>query len=252
MPTLTITTPEGLSLRQEIAGAGSRFVAALLDAILLGLLWTALVLAAVALSSADPTGIGRFAAGLAVGGVLLIALGYQFLFLYLWNGQTPGKRALRLRVKAADGHPASTFQLLMRSLIWIVDVVVFVPVSLGLYLIVLTPRRQRLGDIAAGTLVLREPTGETPREPYADETWSGLHPRHLSLTPALARRLRREDRRFLRELLTRRGVEREKREGLMGEAAAHYMERLGLTDDTSPRDTLKEVYLFLRDFPPEE
>jgi uncharacterized RDD family membrane protein YckC len=251
VPTLTITTPEGIVLHQEIAGAGSRFVAALLDGILLCLLWTMLLLVTMVLAQADPTGLGSFATGLALGGALLIALGYQFLCLHFMNGQTPGKRALGLRVKAADGHPASTFQLFMRSLIWIVDVLVFLPVSLGLYLIVLTPRRQRLGDLAAGTLVLREEQGEAPREPYEQETWSDLDPRRLPLTPALARRLRREDRQFLRELLTRRGVERDKREQLMSEAADLYRERLGLDDEVPARDTLKEVYLFLREFPPE-
>ncbi|MDP6518775.1 MAG: RDD family protein, partial [Planctomycetota bacterium] len=163
MATLTITTPEGLTLRQEIAGGGSRFVAALLDGLLLGTLWLLVLLGALGLAELDPTGLGRFAAGLATGGVILIAVGYQFVFQQLWNGQTPGKRALGLRVKDQYGHPASKFQLLMRSLLWVVDVVAMVPISVGLYLIILTPRHQRLGDLAAGTVVLREPPGENPR-----------------------------------------------------------------------------------------
>jgi uncharacterized RDD family membrane protein YckC len=250
VPTLTITTPEGLHLKQEIAGAGSRYVAALLDGILLGLLWLLMLLGAMGLAELDPTGVGRFAAGLATGGILLIAVAYQFVFAGLWNGQTPGKRALRLRIKSADGHPASKFQLLMRSLLWVVDVLVLVPVSVGLYLIVLTPRHQRLGDLAAGTLVLRDPPEEAPREPYEDETWESLSPRLLPLTPALTRRLTRSDREFLRELLTRRGVADDKRTELMEAACQHYREHLFLADSVSVRDSLKELYLFLREFPP--
>ena len=250
MATLTITTPEGLTLRQEIAGGGSRFVAALLDGLLLGTLWLLVLLGALGLAELDPTGLGRFAAGLATGGVILIAVGYQFVFQQLWNGQTPGKRALGLRVKDQYGHPASKFQLLMRSLLWVVDVVAMVPISVGLYLIILTPRHQRLGDLAAGTVVLREPPGENPREPYAEESWGSLPERLLSLSPASARRLTRADRDLLRELLTRRGLDDDKRADLMEAAAAHYRQRLTLDAAVPVRDTLKELYLFLREYPP--
>ena len=80
---------------------------------------------------------------------------YFFLFEWRWNGQTPGKRLLHLRVIKADGTPVSWIDVLLRNLARPIDA--FGPMGLiGLLLIFVTPRAQRLGDFMARTLVIHE------------------------------------------------------------------------------------------------
>ena len=81
--------------------------------------------------------------------------GYFFLFEGLWHGQTPGKRAQRLRVVRSDGHPMRGTQMFVRNLLRIVD---FMPAYylVGVITMIITGKSQRLGDLAAGTMVVRE------------------------------------------------------------------------------------------------
>jgi hypothetical protein len=90
----------------------------------------------------------------------------------LWNGQTPGKRWLKLRVIRDDGRPLTLWEAIARNLLRIADAVpgFVIPVySVGLIVIFLSARDQRLGDIFAGTVVIRERTDEAPT---FDETFS--------------------------------------------------------------------------------
>jgi hypothetical protein len=80
---------------------------------------------------------------------------YFFLFEWRWNGQTPGKRLLHLRVIKVDGAPVSWIDVLLRNLARPIDA--FGPMGLiGLLMIFVTPRAQRLGDLMARTLVIHE------------------------------------------------------------------------------------------------
>jgi len=94
--------------------------------------------------------------GLLVLLTLLVAWSYFIVLEWLWDGRTLGKRMFGLRVISADGSPASFTAVLVRNLLRIVD---FLPAfyGLGLLAIVLSSRSQRLGDLAAGTYVVRAP-----------------------------------------------------------------------------------------------
>src|SRR4029078_12520472 len=97
--------------------------------------------------SFDPSGVSGFVAGLVVGGGVLAILAYHVLYHAFWEGQTPGKRALGIRVLSAAGHPATLMKLVMRALLWPIDVLLTVPLPVGMIVIAATPKHQRLGDL---------------------------------------------------------------------------------------------------------
>lgn len=249
MVRLRIQTPEGIELEHEVAGLGSRFAAGLLDLLVLGslyLLLSLLVIGAVTFVQGFEA-VGTFVLGLLASGLILAATLYPLIFHLAWNGQTPGKRQLGLRVAAANGYPASTVQLVLRALILPVDLLLFVPAPLGLLLIGATPRCQRLGDLAAQTLVLRERKGAAEEEPWPDESWSTRVERGLDLVPGMAAHLSDEDLRLLRDVIVRRGLSEAHAARLYQRVARHYVERLGLEPKVSVRQALKELYLFARE-----
>src|SRR5204863_3794276 len=89
---------------------------------------------------------------------------YGGAFEAFWNGQTPGKRALGLRVVRTDGQPINALQAVMRNVLRAVDAMPLLPVGiflvptyqLGLFVSLLSDRYQRLGDLACGTMVVVE------------------------------------------------------------------------------------------------
>jgi uncharacterized RDD family membrane protein YckC len=144
---LVIATPEGVQLELTLAGLGSRFVAEVIDVVLEVLV---LALAAVALDIVGLLGIAVFAI-LAV----VVVFGYHPLFELCAGGRTPGKRRGGLRVVERGGGAIGVRASLVRNILRIVD---FLPALylIGSVAILVTPRNQRLGDLAGGTLVVRE------------------------------------------------------------------------------------------------
>ncbi len=149
---LELTTPEGVTLDLELAGVGSRALAGALDFIIqMMLLYGAIIVFL----------IGAFAGGgnpffvIATGVLAIVAvlIGYHVLFEVWVGGQTPGKRMIGLRVVRADGGPVGIAHSLIRTLLRIID---FLPslYAIGLVAIFATTRNQRLGDLAAGTVVI--------------------------------------------------------------------------------------------------
>ncbi|TDJ70184.1 MAG: RDD family protein [Planctomycetota bacterium] len=247
MPKLAMQTAEGVTLELDLAGAGSRFAAGLIDGMLILTITLGFLVLAILLGGVDVTGFSNFVLGLVGMGNILFLVAYNVVFPIVWDGQTPGKRVMGLRIVSAEGHPATRMQMLVRGLLWIVDVLVLVPISIGVLLIAVTEKRQRLGDIVAGTLVAREAPLGVASEPWPRESWTGLVQRHLALGPAVLEQLDGEDLAFLREVITRRGIEEFKRRPLLRRVAKHYLDRLGLEQAADPRTVLKELYLFLRE-----
>jgi uncharacterized RDD family membrane protein YckC len=247
MPDLVVETPEGLTLRHELAGAGSRSAAGLIDLTLLGLFMLLAVLFLTALQGAEGLVLWIFT------GVLVSLTTYQVAFGIGFGGRTPGKWALGIRVVDEQGFPASPAQHVLRGLFWPLEAVILaVPVPIGIVIIAATPRRQRLGDMVAGTVVLRDKQRSASGEPYSRDTWSGLPRRRLDLVPAHAARFDGADLDFLRELLSRVDMERSARGRLLVQSARHYASRLDLDpgENLSPRQALgllREIFLFLRE-----
>jgi uncharacterized RDD family membrane protein YckC len=245
--TLLVATSEGVPLRLHVAGVGSRLLAGLLDAAILAIGYLLVLIAILFPLAFDPTGISGFVAGLLVGGVVLLVLGYHVFFHVFFEGQTPGKRVLRIRVASADGQPARTIQFVLRALLMPIDVFVAIPVPVGLIAIAATERHQRLGDLVAGTLLVRDRRTSAAAEPFPDRTWSGLRVKTLPLTPGAAAHLAPEDREILRELLTRAELTDRARRALFVSAAKTYCARLGLGAFEDARDVIPELYLFARE-----
>jgi uncharacterized RDD family membrane protein YckC len=167
---LLIDTPENITFGYEIAGIGSRFLAALVDTALIVLLQILVngILLLVLVSSLDlgeAISSGNFASQSFSWIIALIGLisffffwGYYIFFEMLWNGQSPGKSLAKLRVIRADGTPITLTESIVRNLIRLID---FLPVYYGIGVVTMFINRQsrRLGDLAAGTLVVREGTG---------------------------------------------------------------------------------------------
>jgi len=147
---LRIETPEGVELELILAGIGSRSIAGACD---------------LAIQAAVLTGAGLLLGALdAAGPIVLPVLGFLVIFAYdvafevLAGGRTPGKRVTGLRVVRAEGQPVGFVTSAIRNVMRILDILPFL-YGVGMLVVFLTRRNQRLGDLAANTLVVRERHG---------------------------------------------------------------------------------------------
>ncbi|MDQ6786689.1 MAG: RDD family protein, partial [Acidobacteriota bacterium] len=182
--TLIIETPERVPLAFALASIGNRFLAVAIDHFIQYLLifiaaWVFISLSGVggALKDAGASSyfeeMPKWTIAVLIIVVFLIFAGYFIFFEWLWNGQTPGKRLLKLRVIREDGRPITLWEALARNLLRIFDAVpgFVLPVySVGLISIFASRRDQRVGDMFAGTVVVRERTDEAPtfRETFSN------------------------------------------------------------------------------------
>lgn len=168
---LNIETPEQVELAYGVAGIGSRFVAILLDSLILTGFYIVAGLALVLIFSGAAHFAGKAGAELDTAGKWILAIfiflnfllvwGYFALFEAFWQGQTPGKRVMKLRVIKDSGRQITLFESLARNLLRFVD---YLP---GFYLtgvitMLCNKRNKRLGDFAAGTIVVHERADEQP------------------------------------------------------------------------------------------
>ena len=174
---LSIDTPEQVALTFPLAGIGSRFVALLLDSLLqLGIVLTAglvlvILFAALGGHRDAETLASKWFIALVIFAGFLLYWGYFALFEAFWHGQTPGKRVMKLRVIKDSGRQITLFESLARNLIRTVD---FLPnfYLAGVITMLANKRNKRLGDLAAGTLVIHERTDTQPLL-YTGQSGSG-------------------------------------------------------------------------------
>jgi uncharacterized RDD family membrane protein YckC len=179
--TLVIETPERVQLEFALASIGNRFLAVAIDhfiqylsLILIAWLTLSLFGGSPDLGTADQvfSEMPKWAIAVLIVVAFLIFAGYFTVFEWLWNGQTPGKRLMRLRVIRDDGRALTLWEAIARNLLRICDAApgFVLPVySVGLIVIFANSRDQRLGDVFAGTVVIREQSEQAPT--YA-ETFS--------------------------------------------------------------------------------
>ena len=174
--TLIIETPERVPLEFALASIGNRFLAVAIDHFIQYLSIFLIAWMAISLGNlGGPSGIGdpehffsempKWTLAVMIVGIFVIFASYFILFEWLWNGQTPGKRLLKLRVIREDGRPLTLWEAIARNLLRIADAIpgfVFPVYSVGLITIFLSNRDQRLGDVFAGTVVIRERNDEAP------------------------------------------------------------------------------------------
>ncbi|WP_129632257.1 RDD family protein [Candidatus Oscillochloris fontis] len=243
-----VETPEIVDLAYDVAGLGSRCLAAAVDTLLLLTFLAAfgtiifLTLGQVVPANADDLVLALWAI------ISFASLwGYYMLFEVIWAGQTPGKRLLGLRTVREGGRPITLAASAIRNLIRIVD---FLPFGYGLGAVVMfaDPRSRRLGDLAAGTLVVREGAPVTLDQLTAQAAPIKLPPPppHLPALPNL-HLLTPDEYGVTQEFLRRRSnLGREARTRMADQLAQHLRQRLVLESDL-PADTLLEQVV--REYP---
>ncbi len=161
-PDYSISTPENVDLHLELAGLGNRILACLVDKLIIG--GVLLVLAGILWLIDFAVGLGGFGAtvkNLATALLLMFGIlaafallfGYNIFFEGTWQGQTPGKKMVQIRVIDRSGQPVSWSAVFIRNMIRVLDENL---VLIGLLSMIIDRNERRFGDLAAGTLVIRE------------------------------------------------------------------------------------------------
>ncbi|HEY0405390.1 MAG TPA: RDD family protein [Pyrinomonadaceae bacterium] len=165
--TLVIETPERVPLHFALASIGNRFLACAIDHGLQLFLMT--IIAIFFFLIADFVDFGgsmknapKWTLAVLILVISLIWTGYFIVFEWLWNGQTPGKRWLKLRVIREDGRPITFWEASVRNILRIFDIMPFPFYSIGLICVFISHRDQRVGDMVAGSVVVREREAEAP------------------------------------------------------------------------------------------
>ncbi len=243
---LLIRTPEGIVFAQELAGPIARFLAWLVD--------QACIIASTQVLGVALRAVGLLSPSLAQTFFILtyfiLSLGYGMACEWWWRGQTLGKRVLRLRVMDAEGLRLHFPQIVIRNLLRAVDVL---PVAyfLGGVVCWCSAKGQRLGDIAANTIVVRHPK---IIEPDLGQLLAGKY-NSLRLHPHLAARLRQrvspgEASVALQAIFRRDEFEPLARVELFAELAQHFRAKVdfpaevcaGITDEQYMRNVVDVVY----------
>ncbi len=153
--TLVVTTPEHVAIAFPLAGLGSRFSALIADVGIMLLMWLVPIITLKLFDALTGLGDG-WAMGLLVLWTFAIVWGYFFAYEAFRDGQTPGKRILNIRTVMDGGYPVTVRAAAIRSLVRLVDIQPGASCLVGGLSMMLNSQGKRLGDIAAGTVVVRE------------------------------------------------------------------------------------------------
>src|SRR5947207_3846667 len=149
---LVVATPERVSFDYQVAGLATRGIAQAVDLLILAFVLAGVYVAAIAVGA---FGLDAVAYLIAILGTLVVVFGYHWTCEAFWSGQTVGKKVFRLRAVGDRGEPMTFGQAGIRNIVRLVD---FLPYAYGIGLVVLfvNGRGKRLGDLAAGTIVVKD------------------------------------------------------------------------------------------------
>jgi uncharacterized RDD family membrane protein YckC len=153
--TVEIETPEHVRFRYHVAGPAKRALAYLIDLVIRATVVLVIAIVAMIAGVAAGDAMAHASGGLVILVMFVVEWGYYVLFETFWSGRTPGKRALSLRVVTEGGHPLRFVDSLLRNLLRAADLLPFA-YAIGLVVMGRDPRFRRLGDLAAGTIVIAE------------------------------------------------------------------------------------------------
>lgn len=237
---IDVATGESVVFSYELAGLGSRFLAVFIDMLIQTVVFIAALIALTLLASGVPGGpaasspqaakIGHaIVIGLAFFAIFMLFFGYFILFEWLWQGRTPGKRLLGIRVVRDGGFPVDFVSSVIRNVVRILEA------GLGFYAVsaistILSPQNRRLGDMAAGTIVVRD---ERYVRAYAPSEGEGL------ADDPVVRDLSPEQRDLIRQYGARRlGLNADARAKVAATIAASVRPKLGASYEHLDDDTL--------------
>jgi uncharacterized RDD family membrane protein YckC len=238
---LQIRTPEGIVFSQTLAGPVSRFLAWLVD-----------LLTVIAVMIALQTvlgGLGTISPGVASAvftiSYFVLNIGYGIFLEWVWRGQTIGKRLMHLRVMDAEGMRLQFDQIMTRNLLRVVDMLPIAYLVGGVFCW-FNRKCQRLGDIAANTIVVRMPA---VRQPDLDQLLAGKYNslrQHAHLAARLRQRVSPEEAAVALQALVRRNeFEPAARIELFDELAAHFRQKVDFpqeaTDGVAPEQYIRNV-----------
>jgi uncharacterized RDD family membrane protein YckC len=244
--TLVIRTPEGITFSLLLAGPVTRFLAWVLDVGCLLVLAIGVGMMLGLLGSITPD----LARALGVLAYFIIQIGYRIASEWLWRGQTLGKRLLRLRVMDAHGLKLRFSQIVIRNLLRFVDMLPALYVVGGAATL-LNRRSQRLGDIAANTVVVRNPSIEQPDLGQLAGSKFNSFRAYPHLEARLRQRISPAEARLALDALVRRDeLEDSARIQLFGAIARHFRELVefppeaveGLTDEQYVRNVAETLF----------
>lgn len=244
---IKIKTPESVELEFTLAGIGNRGVALIMDylvwnVLLIGvlLLW-ALIAFQLQDYFADIENLQLWLTGIALLIVFVVYTCYFVFFETLWQGQTPGKRYAKIRVVRDNGQPVGLTQALLRSLLRTVDDLLF----LGMLCIIFGRQEKRLGDWAAGTIVIQEDRPVSPAEIQLSEQAQSLAAQLLRENNINA--LMPDDFAVIREYLQRRVVMDDRAKATVSRQLAEQVSQLielnQIPFEMSPELLLEGIYL---------
>ena len=241
---LNIDTPEQVALEFSLASIGSRFLALALDTLIQGICAAILFLLAIfAVGFATalaglvmPGEPGPWILGALILGWFILYAGYFDIFEAVWNGQTPGKRVVGLRVIHESGRPVSLYEAVLRNVVRIADQMPGI-YAVGIIAVFVTERSQRLGDLAAATVVVHETLVDATLPETAVMRSAGSAAPHYG-----AARLSSEEIGLI-ELFFRRRAELDgvARVRMAGQIADRVRERLDITGPIQNEQLLEEV-----------
>ncbi len=238
-----LTTPEQVCFSYQLAGLFTRAIAYLIDAAIM----VAFIIGAAMICMAVP---GVFGIVLLLLVIFAIFLGYFIFFEALWSGQTPGKRAMNIRVMDAGGGRLSIVNVAIRNLIRMVDMLPTL-MFLGGVVAFFDSHHRRLGDMAANTIVVRDHKIGLPKSVMRREARHNSLRADPALRARILARIGREERDVIMDLTLRRDqLETPARERMFADLAAHCRKRLGLEDKIaylSDEQTVLNIALILQD-----
>ncbi|MBB5057137.1 putative RDD family membrane protein YckC [Granulicella aggregans] len=273
---LNIETPEQVELRFPVAGIGSRFLAVLTDSIIQFVAVIVTILLFVVVGAAAVHGAGvvgnaltkprsetaqKWFVAVIILFYFLLYWGYFSLFEALWNGQTPGKRLLKIRVIKDSGRQITFFEALARNLLRVVD---SQPAYLiGVITMLCNKQQKRLGDFVAGTIVVHERLDEQPMLAHNSRTFTAAlytpsqfgeisqpqRPGQVPLAADAVARLQKQDLNVIDAFLARAlDLEMTTREEMAAKIAARIAARMQITlsEGVTPERFLEAVAFDMR------
>ena len=246
-PDYSISTPENVDLHLELAGLGNRILAGLIDQTVVLLVLAIMGLAAWGVftgvsSSAMPSHVKGIAYGfiamVLIFGLFIIHFGYHMFFEGTWQGQTPGKRVAHIRVIEQNGQPVTWPAVIIRNLLRVIDTSLML---IGVLAIMVDNKERRFGDLAAGTVVVRERNSELLTTSKDDIDLENMKPVDADMLD-IGRITPQEYELLVSFLKRRKTMAKKQRPVVAAKMMQHFKDKLADDSSKSAEDYLEGLY----------